>query len=733
MRSQLRTVLQNLLLSVMAALLILPLGISNYHAQRETLLRSNAIELRRAFERFSSDMKNLEHSIRSIQNNQEYQKIRRVAKNYGTKDYFVFTKFVEHLRSVFIPYNEIIKDYTLAFENSDLQFSKTRIYLQGQSIYPDYLAYDNMDKKLYKASIFPEENSDSSIARELVSLSRREEQESLRYIQYLSTSPNNRVAMELIIDLPAVCENYFASFVDETSAWVLLYNGEVLANSPNTEVDQDFNFETYGEGNEIVNGITQYSIDEQVLFISTANHVPYQLILLRNESYYASNIFNIFKFLLIYIFIAFILMTLAVHIWAYLQSKPWRKLIRLIKGEKAKTPRLMTSYDYEIVHDYFVNSMKEKNMLVANYEQIEKRNEELYFTVLLLQSQEWTEAHPLLKRLPEPYFMITIQLKMDVYDVVNQLENQLENTLNLLQVEYYSQKVTNSQIVMLLDASWKRNDFMEHFVSVLEQSVGDKYFLATSAKQNALRDLSESYQETVYALHFRQTHKTVYDFGQMKLQSKQHFLPERWQNHLQEALLIANTESFEEQIRTYTNAIIANEPDPKLLQLIYAEISSVLLKVCAKHKISLDPNALEVIDFSHSLQQVMQQFKEYGISVCETIVEQKKSHNIALRNAIITYIENNFSREDMYAASVAEKFDISEKYLTSFVREQTGYGFAEYVEKLRLQEARKLIMENEYTIKEIGEMIGYNNQSTFYKSYKRVYGESPGKLRTTGL
>lgn len=59
----------------------------------------------------------------------------------------------------------------------------------------------------------------------------------------------------------------------------------------------------------------------------------------------------------------------------------------------------------------------------------------------------------------------------------------------------------------------------------------------------------------------------------------------------------------------------------------------------------------------------------------------------------------------------------------------TGVSPINYLILIRLQQARQLLMTEEYPIKEIARAVGYEDAYHFSKSFKKQYGVSPSALR----
>jgi len=112
------------------------------------------------------------------------------------------------------------------------------------------------------------------------------------------------------------------------------------------------------------------------------------------------------------------------------------------------------------------------------------------------------------------------------------------------------------------------------------------------------------------------------------------------------------------------------------------------------------------------------------------VLDRKKQKNQEMTLRIIAYIQLNFADINLGLYSVASEFDLTEKYLSQFFKDQTGENFATFVEKIRLERAIELMKQSELTIHEIATKVGYDKDNTFYRAFKRVYGVSPTTYRS---
>ena len=83
---------------------------------------------------------------------------------------------------------------------------------------------------------------------------------------------------------------------------------------------------------------------------------------------------------------------------------------------------------------------------------------------------------------------------------------------------------------------------------------------------------------------------------------------------------------------------------------------------------------------------------------------------------------------DLTLPNVAKHFFISPEHLSRMLKKETGFGFSEYLNLLRLQYAETLLQQSgNLSISEISEQCGFNDSNYFSVKFKKQYGISPKK------
>ena len=99
-------------------------------------------------------------------------------------------------------------------------------------------------------------------------------------------------------------------------------------------------------------------------------------------------------------------------------------------------------------------------------------------------------------------------------------------------------------------------------------------------------------------------------------------------------------------------------------------------------------------------------------------------------NAIIKYINYNYTSPNLSVKNLANMFYFNSSYLNRLIKKYTGLSPKKLIIKLRMERALVLMKKKTMTISEISFEIGYKNQFYFSKEFKEYYGVSPSEYIT---
>ena len=107
------------------------------------------------------------------------------------------------------------------------------------------------------------------------------------------------------------------------------------------------------------------------------------------------------------------------------------------------------------------------------------------------------------------------------------------------------------------------------------------------------------------------------------------------------------------------------------------------------------------------------------------------------RNRIVTaarkYLDKNYHKA-LRLEDIANELQVSAFYLSRVFSSKSDFSLFQYLTDVRINEARKLLLENRHTVNEIASMVGFESLSYFSKVFKKHVGCAPsqyGKIPET--
>lgn len=92
------------------------------------------------------------------------------------------------------------------------------------------------------------------------------------------------------------------------------------------------------------------------------------------------------------------------------------------------------------------------------------------------------------------------------------------------------------------------------------------------------------------------------------------------------------------------------------------------------------------------------------------------------------YLEQHYA-EDLSLDTVAQHFFYNSSYFSILFKSNFGISFTDYVQRIRMQKARELLLQTDAKIAEIGRQTGYRDIKYFAKVFKKTFAHTPEEYR----
>jgi len=161
----------------------------------------------------------------------------------------------------------------------------------------------------------------------------------------------------------------------------------------------------------------------------------------------------------------------------------------------------------------------------------------------------------------------------------------------------------------------------------------------------------------------------------------------------------------------------------------YAVIVNIMAK---EHKETAFEKFKNIVDQNYNFSMMVSETVDNITLLCDAynklLQQQEKPAEVLLtssQNEIVKYIYENYSDHDMCLDKLSQHFDLSNRYISNILKEETGLSYVELMTGIRIKKATQLLLEGSLSIAETCIAVGYAHMPHFTKTFKRVTGYTP--------
>lgn len=142
-------------------------------------------------------------------------------------------------------------------------------------------------------------------------------------------------------------------------------------------------------------------------------------------------------------------------------------------------------------------------------------------------------------------------------------------------------------------------------------------------------------------------------------------------------------------------------------------------------------NDKDIIDFtiySGKIDEFENWMKNFTKRSINYIMQVKKESCSDILGNMLKYIETYYY-ERINLDILSEKFFLSKSHISRIFKKELNENFVDYITKVRLKKAEKLLKDKSLKVQSISEMTGFSDVSYFSRSFKKLYKISPEEFR----
>lgn len=169
----------------------------------------------------------------------------------------------------------------------------------------------------------------------------------------------------------------------------------------------------------------------------------------------------------------------------------------------------------------------------------------------------------------------------------------------------------------------------------------------------------------------------------------------------------------------FTNRLDGNDPATKTISALLLELECEADSQAPYYHLKVRV-LLEMI-----LIEILRNFDYFNLTPRECNIRKADIYRI---NDVLDHINYNIS-QPLTLNDLAKIACVSPAYFSSIFKRYYGIALFEYIAQKRVEYARSLLRTSSYSITEIAQICGFNNSTSFNKTFQRIMGCTPSFMR----
>lgn len=270
----------------------------------------------------------------------------------------------------------------------------------------------------------------------------------------------------------------------------------------------------------------------------------------------------------------------------------------------------------------------------------------------------------------------------------------------------------------------------------------ERYFTITvgvGMAVSSFRDIHASYTSALHALSQRMikgTGNTYYASAAMEASQDKIILDFDTEHYFLEAMERQDKDAIISMIRKlYTD--ISKEGYISVEQLSNMNYQLILLfyKILNYFHIDLASELEDELtqyreaNMRQGINEITDFFEKLIENIFTVFEANKNTSNQKVMNDIKKYILSNYG-EDLSLTALSDIVHLTPSYISKLFKSEFQENLSDFITDVRIRKAKEMLKESYFTVKEIGEQVGFCNTKYFYKIFKKYTGMKPSEYRS---
>jgi two-component system, response regulator YesN len=758
------SVFMTLLLSYLAVFLLpLTLGSILYtktvSIMTDNANRANVAMLEQLRQVMDSRLKDVERMSQQIAFNPRLQLLMNNVDTSDSTDAYKFVEFVSEHMTRYQNVSGIINGYYVYLKDSDtvlLPTAKTTAEMLYQNLYkPEGSSFAGWRSKLvdgpryrdYYAAAYETPNG---------------KLDTITYVQTLPLGEQTEIRGALVILLDVDQIRSMLSKIEsasQSSVFILDRQDRLIVGKNNESLPwEQIRHELQTRG---VPYVYEDQDADRMLSYTESEQNGWKYVLVMPEHVYLERVYTLKNWMITLLLICLIGGGAAISFWMHRNYAPLHGLVRVLQKEKPPRKK-QPSNEYEFIRETIQMTMHEEREL----RNILSRQTPVIQASFL---SRFVRGHVDVTRMTEESLQfMDIRLISDWFAVIlidiadfsrfstDQSERQwalirfiISNIGNDLIRERewgYSVELDQHRVALLVNFSQERfaeaelelDTIAVRLKQVIEERFQTYITLAIGEVHKGMDRIGQSYFEALSALDYKiyRGHSSIISYREIADADRHYYYPIETEIQLINSSKSGDVAGVDKLIGNLFHAHFNQRRiTPELGRSLFTNMVSTLWKIMNP----MDPlyrevfgegfDPLKELSACPTVGEMQVKIRDWFLALCHYVNANRSSHGRQQAERITRYIEQHYDDEMLSLTTIAEHFGLTPPYLSTFFKKQTGMNLMDYLTRVRIDQAKKLMQDKRLTFAQIANKVGYANDIGFIRVFKKYEGTTPGKYR----
>lgn len=342
---------------------------------------------------------------------------------------------------------------------------------------------------------------------------------------------------------------------------------------------------------------------------------------------------------------------------------------------------------------------------------------------------------------------------LEEYNFSQFILNNIADEVISQNAKYISMEIDNMMVYVIdMDPNFKE-DTPNHLMIMAEKikSFIDAHYdfditTAVSKLYHDISTISDCFYEAIDILEYKHIlgsdNNIVYENIDTIISSQDFYYPPQKEHELIQGMKSHNLASVKATIEDlFKQNINTNKSILEINFCLMLSIISTCIKIVSDTK---DAKAIDLVNDLEIIKRVQNcntsaNIKNETLYIVEYIATYIKDVDVTnmekeedeLVKEVMTFVENNYTLMDLSVTYIADILGVNPVQMSKTFRNTISETLPDYINKCRIEHAKKIMKKGYNNLEELAMQVGYNNTKTLTRAFNKYVGMSPGRYKDT--